>query len=69
MISVAKTTSLVPKTEMKIVEEESLDLELPKQIHESDDDDDENVISLEKLKRDTLGLVESGSEAPSSKSI
>lgn len=34
---------------------------------ESDDEDDENVISLEKLKRETLGLEEAESDLRSGK--
>lgn len=49
----------------EVVQEESLDIELPAVLQESDDEDNENVISLEKLKRETLGLEESESEARS----
>lgn len=74
MITVANVTNnVVVQRNAAVVQEESLDLDLPNELfHESvnnddDDDDGENVISLEKLKRETLGLEENESEARSGK--
>lgn len=49
------------------VQEDSVDFNFHKDVDESEDEDNENVISLEKLKRETLGPEESESEIRSSK--
>lgn len=68
MISVvANEVGGVVQMRDEVVQEESLDIELPAALQESDDEDNENVISLEKLKRETLGAEESESEARSGK--
>lgn len=41
------------------------ELDFKKTAEESEDDDDENVISLEKIKRDVIGVGETGSESRS----
>lgn len=69
MISVASEAGVVGQRD-EVVQEDSLDVDLPRALQESDGDDDEdneNVISLEKLKRETLGAEESESEARSGK--
>lgn len=67
MVTVSNVANVMVQKD-EIVQEESLDLDLPKVVQEEfDDEDDENVISLEKLKRETLGIEESDSEAPSGK--
>lgn len=73
MLVVNKTPNVVSRDEIVEEDENSLHLELQKEVvHASSDDDDEdneNAISLEKLKRETLGPEESESELRSSKCV
>lgn len=76
MVTVTKVISTgndivqVQRSEDVVVDEESLDIQLRKEEHEvveSDDEDGENVVSLEKLKRETLGAQDNESELRSCK--
>lgn len=75
MVTVMKMTAtrgdiVQVQSSENIVDEDSLDVELRREVHEmveSEDEDGENVVSLEKLKRETLGVEDNESEIRSCK--